>query len=63
MGESERMQLMDMGYYNGCIKGYLIRALQIAEFDRDDIKKALNGMRWALDEMTAAEAAEEYRSF
>ena len=63
MNEAERMNLMDMGYYNECIKGYLVRAMQVAEFDREDIKKALNGMKYALDEITANEAAEEYRKF
>ena len=63
MTAAERLHIMDMGFYNESIKGYLVRAMQNAEFDREDIAKALGGLRWAFDEITASEAAEQYRKF
>lgn len=63
MTEAERLHIMDMGFYNESIKGYLVRAMKNAEFSREDIAKALGGLRWAFDEITASEAAEEYRKF
>lgn len=63
MTEAERLHIIDMGFFNESIKGYLIRAMKNAEFSREDIAKALGGLRWAFDEITASEAAEEYRKF
>ena len=59
----EREHICNMGYYNDTIKGYLIRAMKEAKFTDDDIRKALGGMRWALDEMDAADAAATYIDF
>lgn len=61
--DEERMFIMDMGFYNEVVKGYLVRAMKNAEFDREAITKALGGLRWAFDDLTASEAAEEYRKF
>lgn len=63
MTDMERLHIMDMGFYNESIKGYLVRAMKNAEFSREDIAKALGGIRWAFDDITASEAAEEYRKF
>ena len=52
---AERWHIMDMGYYNSAIKGYLLRAM--AGFDDEAISKVLGGLRWALDELSAEEAA------
>lgn len=55
--------IMDSGVYNDAIKGSLIEAMRNVDFSREDILKALNGLRWALDEMTASDAFENYRKF
>lgn len=57
--DEERYHICDMGYYNDVIRGYLIRAMKNASFPKEDRERALDGLRWALDDMTAAEAAEE----
>ena len=54
--EEERMHMCDMGFYNDVIRGYLIRAMKEADFQKEEIMRALSGLRWALDSMTAAEA-------
>ena len=59
----QRAFLMDGGWYNDAIKGYLIRAMKNAEFSKEDIDKALSGLRWAFDDTTAEEAAEVWRKF
>lgn len=61
--EAQRHVLCDMGYFNTTIYGYMVEALEIAGFSREDIRKAIGGMRMALDEMTAAEAEEAFRTF
>lgn len=61
--EAQRLALCDMGYFNTTIYGYMVEALEIAGFNREDIRKAIGGMRMALDEMTAAEAEEAFRKF
>ena len=52
----ERLHICDMGFYNDVIRGYLIRAMKEADFQEEEIERALSGLRWALDSMTAAEA-------
>ena len=59
----ERFGICDLGYFNDTIKGYLIEAMKNAKFERADIQKALDGMRWALEENSAEDAAEIYREF
>ncbi len=54
---------LDSGYYNEAIKGYLIKAMQNVDFEREDIKKVLNGIAWALSENTADEATKIYQEF
>ena len=54
--EEERLHICDMGFYNNVIRGYLIRAMKEADFQEEEIERALSGLRWALDSMTAAEA-------
>lgn len=61
--EAQRHALCDMGYFNTTIYGYMVEALEIAGFSREDIRKAIGGMRMALDETTAAEAEEAFRTF
>lgn len=52
----ERLHICDMGFYNDVIRGYLIRAMKEADFQEEEIERALSGLKWALDSMTAAEA-------
>lgn len=59
----QRAFLMDGGWYNDAIRGYLISAMKNAEFSKEEIAKALNGLRWAFDETTSEEAAEVWRKF
>lgn len=59
----ERMHICDMGFYNDVIRGYLIEAMKFAEFNREDITKALDGLKWSFDRTTAAEAEDIYKKF
>ena len=61
--EAQRLALCDMGYFNTTIFGYMVEALEIAGFNREDIRKAIGGMRTALNETTAAEVEEAFRTF
>ena len=54
--EEERLHICDMGFYNNVIRGYLIRAMKEADFQEEEIERALSGLEWALESMTAAEA-------
>lgn len=53
----ERMHICDMGFYNDTIRGYLIQAMKNAGFTKEEIVRALYGLKWAFDDTTAAEAA------
>ena len=55
----ERYHICDMGFFNGAIQGYMIRAMKVAGFQPDEIRRAVGGLGWALDELTAAEAEKE----
>lgn len=59
----ERMHICDMGFYNSVIQGYLIEAMNNADFSKAEIERALKGLKWAFDDTTAAEAAEVYQKF
>ena len=61
----ERMHICDMGFYNDVIKGYLIEAMKFADadFTREDIESALNGLKLSFDSTTAEEAAAVYLKF
>lgn len=56
-----RYKLCDMGYYNDAMKGYMIAGMRVMGFSDADIRKAVLGMRKAMDEKTAEEAEEVYR--
>lgn len=58
--EDVRYKLMDMGYYNDAMKGYLIAGMRRMGFSESEIRKAVLGMRSALDSMTAEEAERVY---
>ena len=55
-----RYKLCDMGYYNDAMKGYLITGMRKMGFSESEIRKAILGMRAALDEKTAIEAERVY---
>ena len=59
----ERMHICDMGFYNDVIKGYLIVAMRNKGFKTEEIKRALNGLKWAFDDKTADEATAVYNNF
>ena len=59
----ERMNIIDMGFYNDTIKGYLIAAMRNADFKNDEIKRALKGLNTAFDDTTADEATAVYKKF
>ena len=52
--------LCDFGYYNGTIKGYLIRAAREAELPEEKISELLRCMSYALDVMDKADADRLY---
>ena len=55
-----RYRLCDMGYYNDAMKGYMIVGMKAAGFSESEIRRAILGMRRALDEKTAEEAEKVY---
>lgn len=55
--------LCDAGYYNDTIRGYLILAAENAGYDRDQIKKLLNGLRLAFSDYDRAAAETYYRKW
>ena len=62
------MNNININNLNETCKGYLIRAIKIANeneqrFDSQDVKKILNGLRWAFDEMTTEDARKEYDKY
>lgn len=59
--EEVRYKLCDMGYYNDAMKGYMIAGMRVMGFSESEIRRAVLGMRKAMDEKTAEEAEEVYR--
>ena len=55
-----KMKICDMGYYNDVMKGYLITGMRMMGFSESEIRKAVLGMRKAMDEKTAEEAERVY---
>ena len=58
--EEERMHICDMGFYNDVIRGYLIKAMQNADFEKKDVSRALRGLHHAFDDMDAMRAEQLY---
>lgn len=65
LSEEERFGFVDMGFANDVIRGYLIEAMKFADadFTREDIESALNGLKWSFDSTTAEEAAAVWQQF
>lgn len=55
-----KMLICDMGYYNDVMKGYMIAGMKKMGFSESEIRKAVLGMRAAMDEKTAEEAEKVY---
>lgn len=55
-----RTKLCDMGYYNDAMKGYMIAGMRRMGFSESEIRKAVLGMRAAMDELTVEEAERVY---
>lgn len=58
--EEERMHICDMGFYNDVIRGYLIKAMENANFEKKEISRVLRGLHHAFDDMNATQAEELY---
>jgi hypothetical protein len=58
--EEERMHICDMGFYNDVIRGYLIKAMQNADFQEKEISRALRGLHHAFDDVDATLAEQIY---
>ena len=58
--EDVRYKLCDMGYYNDAMKGYMIAGMRKMGFTEREIRRAILGMRGAMDELTAEEAERVY---
>ena len=56
----ERMHICDMGFYNDVIRGYLIKVMENADFEKKEISRALRGLYRALDDMDATRAEDLY---
>ena len=56
----ERMHICDMGFYNDVIRGYLIKAMENANFEKKEISRALRGLHRAFDDMDATRAEKLY---
>ena len=58
--DEERMHICDMGFYNDVIRGYLIKAMENADFQDKEISRALRGLHHAFDDMDAIRAEQHY---
>lgn len=57
------MNTVNSENFNETMKGYIIRACRIVECDSKQLDKILNGLRWAIDEMTMQDARSEYERY
>lgn len=57
------MNTVNQDNFNETMKGYIIRACRIAEYDSEQLDKILNGLRWSIDEMTMEDARREYENY
>lgn len=58
--DEERKHICDMGFYNDVIRGYLIKAMENADFEKKEISRALRGLHHAFDDMDATRAEQLY---
>ncbi|MVX64625.1 hypothetical protein GKZ28_13075 [Clostridium chromiireducens] len=57
------MNTVNTDNFNETMKGYIIRACRIIEYDSKHLDKILNGLRWSIDEMTMEDARKEYGKY
>lgn len=57
------MNTVNTDNFNETMKGYIVRACRIAEYDSKQLDKILNGIRWSIDEMTMEDARREYEKY
>ena len=55
--------LMDGGWYNDAMRGYIIAAAQNADFSHEEIKRLLNGLRCALSDKNKEEAEKVSKNY
>ncbi len=55
--------LMDGGWYNDAMRGYIITAARYADFSDKEIKRLLNGFRIALNDKNKEEAEKVSKNF
>ena len=65
---SDQVNKVNESNFNETCKGYVVRAIKIANEDKvifNDvlIKKLMKGLRWAFDEMTMEDARREYEKY
>ena len=63
LSKKQRYLLCDLGYYNKIMKGYLIKTLEYIGYDDEVIDRAIDHLENALDNYTAEEAEDKYRTF
>lgn len=63
LSKDDLLSIVDQGHFNDVIRGYLIDAMQRADFDHDKIGAALNALHASFDAVTAAEAQEKFAQF
>lgn len=57
------MNTVNPDNFNDTLMGYIIRALKDSNLNKEDQKKVLVGLRWALSEMTMEDARREYKNY
>lgn len=57
------MNTVNSENFNETMKGYVIRACRIIEYDSKQLDEILNGIRWSTDEMTMEDARREYERY
>lgn len=57
------MNTVNSDNFNETLKGYVIRACRIVEYDDTEVTKLFNGLRWSTDEMTMEDARREYERY
>lgn len=57
------MNTVNLDNFNETCEGYIIRALREANLNKEEVRKVLNGLRWAFDEMTMEDARKEEEKY
>lgn len=57
------MNTVNPDNFNETCEGYVVRACRIANLSEKEVKKVLNGLKWAFDEITMSEARKECEKY